>query len=41
MGWTRKTFLKAKEFKYRLEGALISIFPKHPVKVYSLLARFR
>lgn len=38
MPWYRKTFLGAKELKYKVEGILISLFPGRPVEVYSFLS---
>ena len=38
MRWYRKAFLGAKELKYKVEGILISLFPRRPVEVYSFLS---
>ena len=39
--WIKGTFLSSKEFKYKLEGILISLFPNKPVEVFSFLSSIR
>jgi glycosyltransferase involved in cell wall biosynthesis len=39
--WSREVFLNARELKYKVEGLLISLFPRRPVEVYSFLVSFK
>ena len=41
MEWLTKAFLSAKELKYKVEGVLLTLFPRKPVEVYSFLASFK